>query len=133
MHRLVQTRFFLPKGAFPLARVRVALRRHGAADTDGVVRFGTVTIDMNKRAVSKAGEAVHLTAMEFRLLCAMVRSPGAVLTHRQLLREVWGPSAVENGHYVRVYMGRLRHRLEDDPSQPRHFLTETGIGHRFLP
>jgi two-component system KDP operon response regulator KdpE len=116
-----------------LARVRVALRRHGAADTEGVVRFGTVTIDMNKRAVSKGGEAVHLTAMEFRLLCAMVRNPGAVLTHRQLLRDVWGPSAVENGHYVRVYMGRLRHRLEDDSAQPRHFLTETGIGYRFLP
>ncbi|WP_297919230.1 two-component system response regulator KdpE [Metallibacterium sp.] len=116
-----------------LARVRVALRRHGAVDTGSVVRFGTVAIDMNKRVVSKDGEVVHLTAMEFRLLCAVVRSPGAVLTHRQLLRDVWGPSAVENGHYVRVYMGRLRHRLEDDPARPRHFLTETGLGYRFLP
>lgn len=116
-----------------LARVRVALRRGASPDASPVVRFGDVTIDMNRRAVSKADEPVHLTAVEFRLLCALARHPGTVQTHRQLLREVWGPNAVEHGHYLRIYMGRLRHRLEDDPARPRHLLTETGVGYRFLP
>ena len=116
-----------------LARVRVALRRGASPDASPVVRFGDVTINMNRRAVDKAGEPVHLTAVEFRLLCALARHPGAVQTHRQLLREVWGPNAVEHGHYLRIYMGRLRHRLEDDPARPRHLLTETGVGYRFLP
>jgi two-component system KDP operon response regulator KdpE len=116
-----------------LARVRVALRRQPGTDSEGLLQFGDVAIDMQRRVVSKAGADVHLTAMEFRLLCTLVRHPGAVLTHRQLLREVWGPNAVEHGHYLRIYMGRLRHRLEDDPAQPRHFVTETGVGYRFLP
>ena len=76
---------------------------------------------------------IHLTTTEYRLLCALLKHPGNVVTQRQLLREVWGPNAVEHAHYLRIYMGRLRHRLEEDPARPRHFVTESGVGYRFLP
>ena len=80
----------------------------------------------------KAGALVHLTPIEFRLLTVLIGNAGRVLTHRQLLREVWGPSHIESSHYLRVYVGHLRQKLETDPTQPRHFLTETGVGYRFL-
>ncbi len=79
----------------------------------------------------KAGAIVHLTPIEYRLLTLLIGSAGKVLTHRHLLREVWGPSFVESNHYVRIYVGHLRQKLEADPAQPRHFLTETGVGYRF--
>ncbi len=76
---------------------------------------------------------MHLTPIEYRLLSLMIANPGRVLTHRQILREVWGPSYVEQGHYVRIHMGHLRQKLEDDPAQPKHLVTETAIGYRLVP
>ena len=117
-----------------LARVRAALRRSARAGEEqgAVARFGDVLVDLANRQVSKAGREVHLTQIEFRLLAVLLRHPGKVLTHRQLLREVWGPAYVEHGHYLRIYMGHLRQKLEDDPARPRHLITETGIGYRFV-
>ena len=116
-----------------LARVRASMRRHGAdaaASADGIVVLGDVEIDRVARIVRKAGREVHLTPIEFRLLGVLAANAGRVLTHRQLLREVWGPARVEHNHYLRVFMGALRHKLEDDPAQPRLLLTETGVGYR---
>ncbi len=114
-----------------LARVRVALRRIAAGpDGDAVVRFGDVKVDLAGHAVTRAGAAIHLTALEFRLLSLLARNLGKVITHRQLLRDVWGPSYVDQSHYLRIYMAQLRHKLEDDPTRPRHLLTETGVGYR---
>jgi len=114
-----------------LARVRAALRRHarGASETP-IVALGDVTVDLASRRVTRAGEDVHLTQIEFRLLAALLAHPGKVLTHRHLLREVWGPAYVEHNHYLRIYMGHLRQKLEADPAQPRFLLTETGVGYR---
>jgi two-component system KDP operon response regulator KdpE len=114
------------------ARVRATVRRQRqpGADLAGQVHFGSVTVDLKDRCVSKAGVRVHLTPTEYRLLAVLVGSAGRVLTNPQLLRSVWGPSHAEDGHYLRIYMGHLRHKLEDDPSQPRHLLTETGVGYR---
>lgn len=116
------------------ARVRATLRRRRQPEVDhaGQVRFGEVTVDLKDRRVSKGGVAVHLTPTEYRLLAVMVGSAGRVLTNPQLLRSVWGPSHAEDGHYLRIYMGHLRHKLEDDPAQPRYLLTETGVGYRLL-
>ncbi|HJV02030.1 MAG TPA: two-component system response regulator KdpE [Burkholderiaceae bacterium] len=115
-----------------LARVRATLRRQrqpagGGAD---VVRFGAVEVDLPNRRVSRAGQHVHLTPTEYRLLAVLVANAGRVMTNPQLLRAVWGPSQAENGHYLRIYMGHLRHKLEDDPTQPRYLLTETAVGYR---
>jgi two-component system KDP operon response regulator KdpE len=117
-----------------LARVRATLRRHrqSAADDDGVVAFGDVTVNLKDRRVTKAGQNVHLTPTEYRLLAMMVTNAGRVLTNPQLLRAVWGPSNADNGHYLRIYMGHLRHKLEDDPAQPRYLITETAVGYRLL-
>lgn len=117
-----------------LARVRATLRRHrqSTADTTGVVHFGDVTVDLKDRRVTKAGQHVHLTPTEYRLLAVMVTNAGRVVTNPQLLRSVWGPSHAENGHYLRIYMGHLRHKLEDDPAQPRYLITETAVGYRLL-
>ena len=81
--------------------------------------------------VLRRGQLVHLTPIEYRLLALMIGNAGKVLTHRYLLREVWGPSYIESNHYVRIYVAHLRQKLEVDPAQPRHFLTETGVGYRF--
>ena len=94
--------------------------------------FGDVRIDLNLRSVHKKGSPVHLTPIEYRLLTLLVANAGKVMTHRQILREVWGPSHAEDGHYVRVYMGHLRQKLEDDPAQPKHILTETAVGYRLV-
>ncbi len=114
-----------------LARVRVALRRVASGpDGDAVVEFGDVRVDLGNRLVLRAGETVHLTVLEYRLLSVLARNVGKVITHRQLLRDVWGPSHVEQSHYLRIYMAQLRHKLEADPARPRHLLTETGVGYR---
>ncbi len=118
-----------------LARVRANLRRRRTPTTSdgGAISFGDVTVDLRERQVTKAGEHVHLTPTEFRLLAALLNNPGKVITNPQLLREVWGPSHSESGHYLRVYMGHLRQKLEDDPTQPKHLLTETAVGYRLVP
>jgi two-component system, OmpR family, KDP operon response regulator KdpE len=116
-----------------LARVRATLRRKSglAPGSSGVFRFGDVEVDQVNRVVTKGGTRLHLTPIEYRLLTLMINNAGKVLTHRHLLREVWGPSFVESNHYVRIYVGHLRQKLEADATQPRHFLTETGVGYRF--
>lgn len=116
------------------ARVRATIRRQRQPgfDNAGQVKFGDVTVDLKDRRVSKGGVGVHLTPTEYRLLAVMVASAGRVLTNPQLLRSVWGPSHAEDGHYLRIYMGHLRHKLEDDPAQPLYLLTETGVGYRLL-
>ena len=115
-----------------VARVRALLRRH-ARGTEGSAQFsfGDVNVDLSRRSVLREGQPVHLTALEYRLLAQLLGNVGKVLTHRHLLREVWGPSFVESNHYVRIYVARLRQKLEADPAQPRHILTETGVGYRF--
>ena len=123
-----------------LARVRANLRRPRAAATDGrpveeldpVFRFGTVEVDRQARLVRRAGAEVHLTPIEYRLLSMLMANAGRVLTHRQLLREVWGPSHAGQSHYLRIYMGHLRQKLELDPAQPQHLLTETAVGYRLI-
>ncbi|MGA7177986.1 MAG: two-component system response regulator KdpE [Thiobacillaceae bacterium] len=115
-----------------LARVRALLRRSRRSEVESpIVRFSDVEVDLTRRQLTRDGAAVHLTPIEYRLLCAMIANDGKVVTHRQLLREVWGPSYVESNHYLRIYVGHLRQKLERDPTQPRHFLTETGVGYRF--
>ena len=116
------------------ARVRATLRRQRQPDADdeGVVQFGAVAVNLKDRRVSKHGENVHMTPTEYRLLALMVTNAGRVVSNPQLLRAVWGPAHVENGHYLRIYMGHLRHKLEDDPAQPRYLITETGVGYRLL-
>ena len=96
-------------------------------------RFGEIELDRVARIVRRAGAEVHLTPTEYRLLGMLAANPGRVLTQRQLLREVWGPSHSEQSHYLRIYMGHLRAKLEADPSQPRHLVTELGVGYRFVP
>ncbi len=123
-----------------LARVRANLRRPRAAAADGVTpeeaspvfRFGEVEVDRQARVVRRAGAEVHLTPIEYRLLSVLMANAGRVLTHRQLLREVWGPSHADQSHYLRIYMGHLRQKLEADPAQPVHLLTETAVGYRLL-
>jgi two-component system, OmpR family, KDP operon response regulator KdpE len=116
-----------------LARVRVALR-HGTRPSTGAktLSFDNTTIDFEKRQARRDGVEVHLTPIEFRLLACLAKHLGMVVTHRQLLREVWGPSHVEHTHYLRIYMKQLREKLEADPVQPRHLLTETGVGYRLV-
>lgn len=115
-----------------LARVRALLRRRiSAAEVGPLVEFGPVQVDFSRRVVTRRGEEVHLTPIEYRLLAALIANAGKVMTHRYLLREVWGPSFAESSHYLRVYVGNLRRKLEDDPAQPKNFLTETGVGYRF--
>jgi two-component system, OmpR family, KDP operon response regulator KdpE len=117
-----------------LARVRVALRRLATgSEGDAVVEFGNVRVDLASRSVTQAGAPVHLTAIEYRLLGVLARNTGKVITHRQLLRDVWGPSHVEQSHYLRIYMAQLRHKLEENPARPRYLLTETGVGYRLSP
>lgn len=116
------------------ARLRVALRRHASGvSPEPVVHFSNVKVDIAARLVHRGDEEIHLTPIEFRLLAVLLNNAGKVLTQRQLLNQVWGPNAVEHSHYLRIYMGHLRQKLELDPARPRHFLTETGIGYRFMP
>lgn len=116
------------------ARIRAHLRRRDQAGAreSTVVTFGDVTVELAMRRVTKGGNDMHLTPIEYRLLVTLVRHAGRVLTHRQLLLEVWGPSHVESPHYVRIYMARLRQKLERDAAQPEHIVTETGVGYRLV-
>ena len=116
-----------------LARMRVALRhaRRTAHEPEApVFAVGELRLDLVQRCVSVGGQEVHLTPLEYRLLTTLVRHVGKVVTHRQLLNEVWGPGHVRATHYLRVYMGQLRHKLEANPARPRYLLTEPGVGYR---
>ncbi|SFE27869.1 two-component system response regulator KdpE [Paracidovorax konjaci] len=121
-----------------LARVRANLRRPRPAMGQGLqpesaeplFRFGDIEVDRAARLVRRGGAVVHLTPTEYRMLTVLVANAGRVITQRQLLREVWGPARSDQSHYLRIYMGHLRQKLEADPAQPRHLLTETGVGYR---
>lgn len=116
-----------------MARIRVAMR-HGLRGRDqpeeAVFELGTWRVDLLRREVSRSGEIVHLTPNEYRLLTTLIRHAGMVLTHRQLLKEVWGGAAGAQPHYLRVYMAQLRQKLEVEPARPRHLITEPGVGYR---
>ena len=116
-----------------LARVRVALRNSVKTESgQKVLNLGVSSVDLEKRYATKNGEEVHLTAIEFRLLACLAKHLGMVVTHKQLLQEVWGPTHVDDTHYLRVYMKQLRDKLEPDPVRPRYLLTETGVGYRLV-
>lgn len=118
-----------------LARVRALLRRRqrNTAEPQATLLFGNYTIDCVNRVVTRQGEAIHLSQIEYRQLAFLAANPGRVLTHRHLLAQVWGGQAVENPQYLRVYVGHLRQKIEESPAQPRHILTEIGVGYRFQP
>jgi two-component system, OmpR family, KDP operon response regulator KdpE len=115
-----------------LARIRVALRRatRPLGGADPVFEVGPLKVDLERRQVTRDGEEVHLTPTEYKLLASLIRHAGGVITHRQLLQEVWGANHSDQTHYLRVYMAQLRHKLERDPARPRLLLTEPGIGYR---
>lgn len=116
-----------------LARIRVALRhaaRAGQERTEPVLCVGDLRLDLDKRTVHVAGSEVHLTPIEYKLLTTLLKNAGKVLTHRQLLKEVWGPGHANNTQYLRVYMVQLRHKLEADAARPRYLVTEPGVGYR---
>jgi two-component system KDP operon response regulator KdpE len=115
-----------------LARIRVALRRvaERTPTQEPVVSLGDVTVDLARRLVTRAGKPVHLTPHEYKLLTTLLKYAGKVVTHKQLLKEVWGPQAVSQTHYLRVYMAQLRQKLEADPARPRYLTTEPGVGYR---
>ena len=116
-----------------LARIRTALRhaaRSDEADADSCFAFGDVRLELGRRQVFVADKEIHLTPIEYKLLTTLVRHAGKVVTHRQLLKEVWGPLHVEEEHYLRVYMRQLRNKLETTPANPRYLVTELGVGYR---
>ena len=115
-----------------LARLRVAQRHAQPAPELAVFRTGSLEVDLTARVVRRQGKEVKLTATEYSLLRLFVQHAGKVLTHRQILREVWGPTYVEQTHYLRVYMAHLREKLEANPAQPELFITESGVGYRFV-
>ena len=116
-----------------MARMRVALRHRARVDgtaAESTLTVGELHVDLGRRRVQIHGAEVHLTPIEYRLLTTLVRNAGKVMTHRQLLQEVWGPNATEHAHYLRVYMAHLRRKLEADPARPRYLTTEPGVGYR---
>jgi len=115
-----------------LARVRALQRRSPQGEATAVLSFGDIRIDLVARSVFLRNAPIRLTVMEYRLLVFLTSHPNKVMTHRQILREVWGADHADDSHYLRIYMSHLRHKLEKEPSQPRHFLTETGVGYRFV-
>ncbi len=117
-----------------LARIRVLLRsaaRNGAGGDSPVFEVGDLRVDLVSRKVVVRGEQQHLTPTQYRLLTTMIKHAGKVLTHRQLLKEVWGPHSVAEHQYLRVYVGQIRQKIETDPTRPRYLLTESGVGYRF--
>ena len=115
-----------------LARLRVALRNTARTPTGKPLVLGLVKIDLERRSATRNGEEVHLTPIEYRLLACLATHLGMVVTQRQLLREVWGPSHDGDTHYLRIYMKQLRDKLEADPVRPKHLITETGVGYRLV-
>lgn len=118
-----------------LARLKVSLRHKAQSDSGtetAIVQVGPLAVDFSKRIVRLDGENVRLTPIEYKLLSVLIRHSGKVVTHKQLLAEVWGKLNSRDTHYLRVYMGHLRHKLEKDPAQPRILLTEPGVGYRLV-
>jgi two-component system KDP operon response regulator KdpE len=117
-----------------LARVRALLRRQIRDGETGKSSFdlGNLRIDLALRTVKRDDEEIHLTPIEYRMLTVLITHAGRVLTHRHLLKEVWGPSHVDQTNYLRVFMAGLRRKLEDDPARPKHLLTESGVGYRLV-
>jgi two-component system, OmpR family, KDP operon response regulator KdpE len=114
-----------------VARVKAAIRHRQRPEEKGAIVAGPVSVDLDARVVKRGGEIVKLTGTEYALLALFVRNAGRVLTHRYILEQVWGPSYAEESQYTRVYVGQLRKKLEDDPSNPSLIVTESGIGYRF--
>ena len=115
-----------------LARIRSALRASNSEEGDTTLNFADLEIDLSTRSVKKAGELIKLTATEFNLLSLLVRNDGKVLTHQYLLRAIWGPGYINQSQYLRVYIAKLRKKIEDDPNKPEYLLTESGVGYRFI-
>ena len=115
-----------------LARIRAGLRRSATAPAGVAFQFGRIEVDLEKRIVKVGGEEVHLTPNEYKLLQALIKHAGKVLTQRQLLSEVWGPNSTEQAQYLRVYIAQLRRKLEQDPARPKHLQTEPGVGYRLV-
>jgi two-component system KDP operon response regulator KdpE len=117
-----------------LARIRALLRRATRDDANGAARveFGKLVVDQALRTVTRDGSPVHLTPTEYRMLTVLLKNAGRVMTHRQLLTQVWGPAYVERSHYLRVFMAGLRRKLEAEPARPQHLLTESGVGYRLV-
>ncbi len=125
-----------PFGAGELmARVRAQLRRHYQQTPGGepLIAFGDVRVDLARRTAERAGQPLHLTPIEYKLLTHLASQPDRVITHQQLLKTVWGPGHADDTHYVRVHMANLRKKVEDNPAMPQHLRTEAGIGYRFVP
>lgn len=116
-----------------LARMRAVLRRATPEQTQPVLNFDDLEIDLGRQLIKLAGQPVHLTPTEYRLLVAMATNPGKLLTHRLLLQKVWGPGYSTESHYLRLYVRQLRQKLHDDPSRPRWITTEPGVGYRWIP
>ena len=115
------------------ARLQALLRRmNQIRQTRRTLRLGNLFVDLTLRRVVKDGQEIHLTPIEYRLFELLLKNAGAVLTHRQILHEVWGPEHVDDLHYLRIYMGQLRHKLESDPTRPKHLITDVGIGYRWI-
>ena len=121
-----------PFGAAELmARIRALLRRRSALDVNAPkFSFGSVEVDLGQHRITKDNHEIHLSPIEYQLLKILLTNGGRVVTHRQLLKEVWGGQHAQDNHYLRVYMGHLRQKLEDDPAQPKYLITETGVGYR---
>jgi two-component system KDP operon response regulator KdpE len=115
------------------ARVRALLRRKSRVGNDAtpLVKFGSCEVDFSTRAVRRDGVEVHLTPIEYRLLCVLLSHPGKVLTQRSILEKVWGPTYSDSAHYLRIYISHLRQKLEADPTRPQHLITEIGVGYKF--
>jgi two-component system, OmpR family, KDP operon response regulator KdpE len=116
-----------------LARMRAVIRRHGEPTSPGTVRIGQYDVDLAARVARRGDTVQHLTRTEWRLLDVLTRSPGSLVSHRELLEQVWGPTYLAETQYLRQYVAQLRRKLEDDPARPRHLLTEPGMGYRFQP
>ena len=116
-----------------LARVRTALRRGQVGHQPMVVQAGDLELDLGEQRARRSGAAVHLTPTEWRLVDTLARRPGQLVRQQELLHQVWGPAYARETNYLRVYLAQLRRKLEDEPSRPRHFLTEPGVGYRFMP
>ncbi|MDQ6845828.1 MAG: response regulator [Bacteroidota bacterium] len=115
-----------------LARIRSALRNSVSAEEDSVITFGDMAIDLEARSIKKNNELMKLTATEYKLLSLLAKNEGKVLTHQYLLREVWGPGYINQSQYLRVFVAQLRKKIEKDANRPRHIITESGIGYRFM-